>query len=566
MPRGAAPGERPVLLARILRGPSAVAMTKSWAMLDVREAGILLHPTSLPGGFGTGDIGPEACAFADRLSEARQRWWQMLPVVPPGAGNSPYSSASAFAGSELLVSPEWMSEDGLLAAADVAAAKRGPRPRASYETARTVRMRLLAMAFETFQSRGAEPLESAFESFVAANASWLPDWALFRALKDANGGVSWAEWERPLRDREKRALAKAREQHARAIRFHGFVQFLFERYWTRFREYARWRGVGMIGDVPIFVEHDSADVWAHRELFLLDASGRRRAQAGVPPDYFSSTGQLWGNPLYRWSAHEDTRYRWWTARLRQALSRFDLLRLDHFIGFHRAWALPPRATTAAEGRWQRGPGDALFVAVARKLGALPLIAEDLGLVIPEVKQLRDRLGLPGMKVLQFAFGDDAEADAYKPHNHVPHSFVYTGTHDNDTVVGWFSDRGGSSSTRTPEQIARECAFALRYLASDGREIHWDMIRAAYSSVARTAIVPLQDVLGLGSAHRMNVPGTATGNWEWRFETLPERAFDRLAVLTETFGRAPAQLHRAVRDPAPVDLRLPSPESAAEAEP
>jgi len=524
-------------------------------MLDVREAGILLHPTSLPGPFGTGDIGPEACAFADRLGQARQRWWQMLPIVPPGAGNSPYSSASAFAGSELLVSPEWMREDGLLDASDLTAAESRSGPRADYAASRKVRFRLLAIAFETFERRGAKALKEAFERWTVANETWVADWALFRALKEASGGVSWVEWERPLRDRDRRFLAKARDLHARSMRSHAFTQFLFERYWTRFREYARWRGVGLIGDVPIFVEHDSADVWVNRELFQLDAAGRRTAQAGVPPDYFSATGQLWGNPLYRWKAHAETRYRWWTARLRQTLSRFDLLRLDHFIGFHRAWALPANATTAANGRWQRGPGDALFEAVAKRLGALPLIAEDLGLVIPEVKALRDRLGLPGMKVLQFAFGDDSEADAYKPHNHVPHSFVYTGTHDNDTVAGWFADAGGPSSTRTREQIARECAFALRYLGSDGREIHWDMIRAAYSSVARTAIVPLQDILGLGTEDRMNVPGTASGNWEWRFETVSERAFDRLAVLSETFGRAPAQLHPAVRDPAPVDLRL-----------
>lgn len=508
-------------------------------MPDVRGAGILLHPTSLPGPFGTGDVGPAACAFADRLGEARQRWWQMLPVVPPGAGNSPYSSASAFAGSELLVSPEWLQEEGFLEAADVAAAGTLPGARADYAAARAVRSRLLALAFDAFEAKGRKPLTDSFHRWARANDAWLGDWVLFRALKDAHDGRSWVEWDRALRDREPRALAQAKQRHARALRHHAFVQWLFDRHWTRFREHARWRGVHLVGDVPIFVEHDSADVWANRELFQLDASGRRRAQAGVPPDYFSATGQLWGNPLYRWDALAKTRFAWWVDRIRQALSRFDVLRLDHFIGFHRAWALPASATTAMDGRWQKGPNDALFARLEKKLGHLPFIAEDLGLVIPEVKALRDRFSLPGMKVLQFAFGDDAEADAYKPHNYDANAVVYTGTHDNDTTVGWFEDRGGASSTRSAEQIDRERAFALRYLASDGREIHWDMIRAAHASVARTAIVPLQDVLGLGTAHRMNVPGVGTGNWEWRFEALPAAAMERLALLTETYGRVPA---------------------------
>ena len=505
-----------------------------------RGAGILLHPTSLPGPFGSGDVGPAACAFADRLGTARQSWWQMLPVVPPGAGNSPYSSASAFAGSELLVSPEWLVEDGLLDAAELDAAGRLPGGRASYDRARAVRGRLLAAAFEAFERRPSKPLADTFRRFSNDAGAWLADWTLFRALKDAHAGRSWIEWEKPLRDREKRALTKARERLAREVRFHAFVQWTFDRHWKRFREHARWRGVGLIGDLPIFVEHDSADVWANREIFQLDPGGRRRVLAGVPPDYFSATGQLWGNPLYRWDVLAKTRYAWWLDRIRVALSRFDVLRLDHFIGFHRAWALAAGARDATRGKWQKGPGAAFFATVGRKLGSLPLIAEDLGLVIPEVKALRDRFELPGMKVLQFAFGDDAEADAYKPHNHVARSVVYTGTHDNDTTVGWFEDQGGPSSTRTPEQIARERAFALRYLATDGREIHWAMIRAAHASVARTAIVPLQDVLGLGTEHRMNVPGTASGNWEWRFESVPEADFERLAQMTETYGRVPVQ--------------------------
>lgn len=509
------------------------------APLAERGAGILLHPTSLPGPFGVGDIGPSATAFADALGRARQRWWQMLPIVPPGAGNSPYSSASAFAGSDLAVSPEWLVEDGLLERAELESAERVPAGRASYDAARRVRERLLAISFDAFERRRVPSLLDAFRRFAFENETWLEDWALYRALKDENRQKGWVEWDKPLRDRDGRALSKARDRLGREVRFHAFVQFLFARHWARFREHARWRGVGLIGDVPIFVEHDSADVWANRDLFQLDPAGRRRVQAGVPPDYFSATGQLWGNPLYDWDELAKTKYAWWVARLKTALSRFDVVRIDHFIGFHRAWALGPNATTATEGKWQKGPGAPLFSALEKRLGGLPLIAEDLGLVIPEVKALRDRFALPGMKVLQFAFGDDAEADSYKPHNHIANSVVYTGTHDNDTTVGWFEDRGGSASTRKPLQIARERAFALRYLNSEGREIHWDMIRAALASVARTAIVPLQDVLGLGTAHRMNVPGTATGNWEWRFEAVPDAALERLAVLTETFGRAPA---------------------------
>ena len=518
-------------------GPAAERIEPS--PLAERGAGILLHPTSLPGPFGVGDVGPAATAFADTLAQARQRWWQMLPIVPPGAGNSPYSSASAFAGSELAVSPEWLVEDGLLARVDVESAERLPAARADYDGARRVRTRLLALAFEAFERRRVPGLLDAFRRFAHENETWLDDWALYRALKDAHQQKSWVEWEKPLRDRDGRALAKARERLASELRFHAFAQFLFARHWARFREHARWRGVGLIGDVPIFVEHDSADVWANRELFQLDGAGRRRVQAGVPPDYFSATGQLWGNPLYDWDAMAKAKYAWWVRRLETALTRFDVIRIDHFIGFHRAWALPATATTAIEGKWQKGPGAPLFATLQKRLGGLPLIAEDLGLLIPEVKELRDRFALPGMKVLQFAFGDDAEADAYKPHNHIQNSVVYTGTHDNDTTVGWFEDRGGNASTRKPVQIARERAFALRYLASEGREIHWDMIRAALASVAHTAIVPLQDVLGLGSAHRMNVPGVATGNWEWRFEQIPEAAIERLAILTETFGRAPA---------------------------
>ena len=512
--------------------------TKSEAVAEGRASGILLHPTSLPGAHGCGDLGGPARAFVDFLAAARQRWWQMLPVVPAGAGNSPYSAPSAFAGSPLLVSLDVLAERGLLSRADLTPALPLREGSVDFGATRAFRFAALRNAFANFERVADAPLAADLRRYTRENRAWLDEYALFQALKDAHGGAPWSAWESPLRLRRPAALAKARATHAADIRFYQFVQWQFDSQWSVLRAYARARGVGLIGDVPIFVEHDSADVWAHREIFQLDAKGAPKAKAGVPPDYFSSTGQMWGNPLYRWDVLEKRGFDWWVDRIRHQMKRFDLLRLDHFIGFHRAWSLPGDAVTAIDGKWEKGPGAALFETLRRKLGGLPLIAEDLGLLIPEVKKLRDRFDLPGMKILQFAFGDDAEADNYKPHNYPRRSIVYTGTHDNDTTVGWFADAGSASSTRSPAQIRAEREHTLRYLVSDGREIHWDMIRAAMASVSDTAIFPLQDVLGLGSGHRMNRPGVAKGNWEWRFrdgELTPAIA-ERLRVLADTYGR------------------------------
>ena len=504
--------------------------------LHDRASGVLLHPTSLPGRHGSGDLGAEARAFVDFLAAAGQRWWQMLPVAPPGYGESPYAAQSAFAGSPLLVSPDDLARDGLVdagACAPPGGAEEGPIDHAAMAAHRR---RVLDAASDRWRARPAD--RAGYEEFCGANASWLEDFALFRALKEAAGGVQWTRWEPSLKRREPGALAAARETHARAIEREKLGQYLFDRQWRALRAHAAERGVGLIGDVPIFVAHDSADVWQNPGLFFLDADGEPTVVAGCPPDYFSRTGQRWGNPLYRWKRLAKTGYAWWIERFWRMLARFDALRIDHFIGFQRYWRIPAECPTAVEGKWMKGPSTDFFRTVRRALGELPLIAEDLGAVTPAVFALRDRFRLPGIKILQFAFGDDPSAPTFVPHNFPRRAVVYTGTHDNDTTLGWFRDEGGGWSTRSFAQTQAEREAALRYLGTTGAEIHWDMIRLALASVANVAIVPLQDVLGLGTEARMNRPGTERGNWAWRFEAgalRPEHA-ERLGALTRTYGR------------------------------
>ena len=400
-------------------------------------------------------------------------------------------------------------------------------------------MQRLRAAFSVFSVSDGE--SSAFRSFCDESSPWLEDFALFRALKRERGGVQWTRWEAGVRDRHPAALATARSRLAREIAFEKFVQYAFERQWTALRAHAAARGIGLIGDVPIFVAHDSADVWQHPGDFFLDARGEPTCVAGVPPDYFSATGQRWGNPLYRWRRMKASGYRWWIDRLRATLRRFDAVRLDHFIGFVRYWRIPASEPTAVRGRWITGPGADFFDALRAALGDLPFIAEDLGVATPAVYALRDRCCLPGIKILQFAFGDDPAAPSFLPHNFPRRAVVYTGTHDNDTTAGWFHAAGGHGSTRTASQAQTEREAALQYLGSDGREIHWDMIRAALASVARLSVFPMQDLLGLGSESRMNLPGTSAGNWTWRVDegALTEALAARLAMLTRTYGRAPA---------------------------
>jgi len=506
-------------------------------LLDDRASGVLLHPTSLPGRHGSGDLGDEARRFADFLASAGQRWWQMLPVGPVGYGNSPYSAQSSFAGNPTLIALEPLVEEGLLEASALGG-RIFPERRVDFGAVVPFREERLRMAFAALPARG-KP-RSRLDAFKDESRGWLPDFALFRALKRAHGETAWAQWEPDLKRRRRPALETARKELAAEIAFHEFEQYEFARQWRALRKHCRSLGIALMGDIPIFVAHDSADVWANQELFHLDEDGMPAVVAGVPPDYFSKTGQLWGNPLYRWPRLKKSGYAWWVARVGATLERFDAIRLDHFIGFHRYWEIARDSPTAERGRYVRGPGASIFRALRKALGALPLVAEDLGVVTPEVKALRDRFHLPGIRLLQFAFGDDPCAPDFLPHNYPRRCVVYTGTHDNDTTVGWFNERGGAESTRSQTQVERERDAALAYLGSDGTEIHWDMIRMVLLSVADLAIVPVQDLLGLGTEARMNRPGTLEGNWEWRFASgaLDERIGARLGELTRTYGRWP----------------------------
>jgi len=492
----------------------------------LRTSGLLLHVTSLPGRFGVGDLGPAAYRFVDFLARAKQGLWQVLPLVPVDAGGSPYSSPSTFAGNPLLVSPEGLAADGLLTEDDLAHAPAFPAGRVDFARVIPFREALLRRAFARFEAGAAPALREAFAGFCARHAEWLDDYALFTALKAHHGGRAWTDWPRPLARREPAALDEARRALAAEVEVHRFAQFLFDRQWAALRAYAHARGVRIMGDLPIYVAHDSADVWAHPDRFLLDADGRPEAVAGVPPDYFSETGQRWGNPLYRWDRMRAAGFRWWIARITRTLGLVDLVRLDHFRGFEAYWSVPAEEETAVEGEWVEGPGAALFEAFERALGRpLPLVAEDLGTITPGVGALMERFGLPGMAVLQFAFGGDAD-NAYRPHNYRPNLVAYTGTHDNDTFLGWWTNGA------TPE----ERAVGRAYLGTG--EPHWAAIRAVATSVADTAVFPLQDVLGLGSEARMNTPGREDDNWAWRFTDgqLTDDLADRLALLTEATGR------------------------------
>ncbi len=498
-----------------------------------RAAGILLHPTSLPGPHGLGDLGPGARAFADWLARAGQSWWQVLPIHPVGQGNSPYSGGSAFAGEPRLISLLDLVDDGLLTRHEVGEVL--PAERADYTGAWALRDRLLRRARDRFGP------DAAYAHFKATSAHWLDDYALFEALRAAHG-TNWTHWPVPLRGHDPSALARARRELASEIALVEFQQFLFARQWQRLREHCRERGIRLIGDIPIFVAHDSADVWAHPLYFCVDEHGEPTYVAGVPPDYFSETGQRWGNPLYVWQRLAQDGYRWWIDRLRVLATRFDLVRLDHFIGFVRFWEIPASEPTAVNGRYVPGPGEPFFAAVRAALGGLPFIVEDLGEVTPEVRALRDRLGLPGMRVFQFGFGEDVQAVEFKPHHYVPNCVAYTGTHDNDTIAGWFDQAG----PRSAEQHASERAAAIEYLAGPGATAlpgspHREILRALYASVAHTVIAPMQDILGLPSEARMNTPGEAEGNWMWRLAegALSDALASELRALARVYERVAA---------------------------
>jgi len=484
----------------------------------------LLHPTSLPGPYGIGDLGPAALHWVDALVRANQKWWQVLPLGPTGYGDSPYQCFSAFAGNPYLVSLELLLRDGLLQQGEIGDV-RFPGERVDFGPVIQFKTRILQQSWANFQAGRANHLRAEFGSFCQRCTGWLDDYALFMALKDAHGGASWLEWPTELVRREPGQLTAARRDLSDGISRHQFAQFLFFRQWKALKQHANGRGIKLVGDAPIFVSSDSADVWAHPDLFYLDERRRPTVVAGVPPDYFSATGQLWGNPLYDWEALAKTGYAWWVARMRATLELVDVVRLDHFRGFEGYWEVPAGMPTAEKGRWRPGPRDALFETLRRQLGGLPLIAEDLGLITPEVEALRERLRLPGMRVLQFAFsGPD---NRYLPHHLEPNTIVYTGTHDNDTTLGWFR--------AMPEE---ERNFLRRYAPWIERDPSWEMIRLAWSSIADYVIAPLQDVLALGTEARMNLPGRAAGNWGWRFtaDQLHDGILDRLRDMTELYSR------------------------------
>ncbi|MBS1110934.1 MAG: 4-alpha-glucanotransferase [Anaeromyxobacteraceae bacterium] len=503
-----------------------------------RRSGLLLHPSSLPGPFGIGDLGPRARDFADLLAGAGQRLWQVLPLGPTGFGDSPYQALGAFAGNPMLISPELLHEEGLLTAAELDDARVGGEGPIDHGTLIPRREALLRHVADRLLARSGGELRRDLERFREERAAWLPDLALFLAVKAAHGGAPWTAWDPELAVREAGALARARGLLRADVESRVVGQFLFDRQWRSLRAHCHERGVALMGDLPIYVAHDSAEVWARRELFHLDGRGNPTVVAGVPPDYFSATGQLWGNPIYRWEERLDACTEFLVERARSALAWLDEVRLDHFRGFEAYWAIPAGAATSVQGAWRPGPGRVLFERLRRELGGLPFVAENLGVITPPVEALRREFGLPGMAILQFAFGTDPQGPSFRPHRYAPDLVAYTGTHDNDTVAGWWAS-DGSDSTRKPEDVVREKALARRYLDTDGSGIHWVLLRAIHASVARTVVAPVQDVLGLGSEARMNRPGTAAGNWRWRLragQLAPAQAA-RLAELTALYDRA-----------------------------
>ncbi|HEV7683032.1 MAG TPA: 4-alpha-glucanotransferase [Pyrinomonadaceae bacterium] len=503
-----------------------------------RSSGVLLHPTSLPGPFGIGDLGPTAQAFADFLETAGQCLWQVLPLGPTGYGDSPYACYSAFAGNTLLISPEQLVVDGLVTEEQCADVPSSSGERIDFEVVHKHKDKILLNAFAAFKQASNSALRNLFIEFCRQNVSWLDDYALFRALKDEHGGVAWNAWEPAFVSRDPAALDAAKQKLNNEVEAQKFYQFLFFRQWFALKADCNRRGIKLVGDIPIFVAHDSADVWTNPDQFKLNEDGTPIVVAGVPPDYFSATGQLWGNPLYNWDQMQADGFKWWIARVRATLETFDIARIDHFRGFAACWEIPGGDKTAERGRWVEAPGKELFTAIRNALGTVPIIAEDLGVITPDVEELRDGFGFPGMRILQFGFSSDTK-NTDLPHNYHQNVVVYTGTHDNDTAVGWFSSVAGAGSTRDAQQIEREREFCLKYLNTTGNEIHWDFIRAVLASVANTAVVPLQDVLGLGTEARMNLPNSTSGNWAWRFKpnALTDEISLRLKELTELYGRA-----------------------------
>lgn len=492
-----------------------------------RASGILLHPSSLPGEYGIGSLGREAYAFVDFLAASGQSYWQVLPLGPTGYGDSPYSTFSAFAGNPLLISLEQLTTAGDLEAGDLAELTHVPGP-VDYGFVHDCMSRLLPKAAKGFFLKGSPERRQAFAAFCHEQSFWLDDFALFQALRGQFAFRPWNEWPEALRQRQPKALRSWQERLAEPVAAQKYTQFVFFEQWFALKTYARKRGIRLIGDLPIFVAYDSSDVWGNPHLFRLDDRGRPAVVAGVPPDYFSATGQRWGNPLYNWEAMAAMGFGWWKARLHWCLIQADVVRIDHFRGFAACWEIPAEEPTAINGRWVPVPGGELFQELTRTSGMLPVIAEDLGVITPDVEQLRDRFAFPGMKILQFAF-DSGPDNPYLPHNYLRHCVVYTGTHDNNTTAGWWQ----SLQTTQREQV---CA----YLGHPCRDMPWDLVHLAAASVAKLAIYPLQDLLGLPASARMNCPGQSRENWRWRYPkgALTEELALRLHSLTERFGRLP----------------------------
>jgi 4-alpha-glucanotransferase len=496
-------------------------------MIFERASGILLHPTSLPGSHGIGDIGPKAFQWVNFLASTGCRLWQILPLGPTGYGDSPYQCFSAFAGNPLLISPDLLYADGLLQESDFNKNPGFQSDSVDFGSVIPYKLSILDRSYEYFQNQRASKIKNDFNAFKQKEAYWLDDFTLFMAIKESQGGGPWIKWPEKIRKRDQETLKKFRDQNFNLIDRQAYRQFLFFQQWERLRNYAHDQGINIIGDIPIFVSHDSADVWANPSLFFLDDDSQPTAVAGVPPDYFSPTGQLWGNPLYRWDIHAENGYSWWISRFEAVLSMVDIVRLDHFRGFAGYWEIPASEKTAINGKWVQGPGKHFLYKVREALGELPIIAEDLGVITEDVVDMRETFNLPGMKVLVFAFDSDAR-NIFLPHNYTSDYVVYTGTHDNDTALGWYQ--------RVDE---KERDFARRYLARDGHDISWDLIRAAWSSVAQMALAPMQDFLSLDNGARMNYPSTLGGNWVWRMpsDALTEALRARIAESNTLYGRS-----------------------------
>lgn len=493
-----------------------------------RSSGILFHPTSLPGKYGIGTLGKEAYAFIDFLKKSRQKLWQIFPLGPTGYGDSPYQSFSSFAGNPYLIDFDLFIEVHLLSEEDLRDVFFGDNEEyIDYGAIYNQKYPLLRKAYENFKSSDNHEMRENLEHFKRENASWLNDYSLYISLKNHFNGLPWNEWAHDIKNREHGAMEHYKNELADDIEYHNFIQFLFFKQWGDVKRYANENGIKIIGDIPIFVAADSSDAWANPEIFLFDEERKPVKVAGVPPDYFSATGQLWGNPLYNWQKLKETNYSWWVERVRANLSTCDIIRIDHFRGFEAYWAVPYGDDTAINGQWEPGPGIDLFNAIKSQLGELPIIAEDLGLMTQGVIDLREATGFPGMKILGFAF-DSGEENDYLPHTYTKNCVVYTGTHDNDTLIGWFQ-----KAKEEDRQFARD------YLNSrSDDEIHWNAIRGAWSSVANMAISPVQDFLGLGSEARINTPGVAAGNWQWRLRhgVLTDELAERIAKLTKVYSR------------------------------